>query len=221
MPLAIMAIFILLALWNLSKNNIKKAKYCLIFAFVWIALLSSSLISSLLLAPLESQYQKLEKIPANIDYILLLGGDKERRTWEGVRLYHQMSQVKIITSGYSRYGKVPEASKISALLQQGGVKKEDILMQTKAKDTEEEAIAIKQRLGENPFILVTSAYHMPRAMMILKAKGLHPIPAPADFNDTSEDSIFSLFQGRQLRKTEKALHEYIGLLWVMLKEFKF
>lgn len=216
MPLTLVAILVILAVWLLHKNNTKRAKHYLLLALIWLFFISSAPISSLLLAPLENQYPPLVNIPPNIEYILLLGGDRERRTWEGARLYHQIPEVKIITSGYSRYNKVSEAEKIGRLLQQAGVKKEDILMQDQAKDTKEEALAIKERLGEKPFLLVTSAYHMPRTMKIFNDTGLHPIAAPADFNDRDDDSIGSFFQGKQLRKTEKALHEYLGWLWVKI-----
>lgn len=217
MPLTLLAVLIALAVWSLHTNKVKRAKRYLLLALIWLFFITSAPLSSLLLDPLERQYQPLMKIPPNIEYILLLGGDKERRTWEGVRLYHQIPEVKIITSGYSRYNTVSEAEKISRLLQQAGVKKDDILMQDQAKDTKEEALAIKKRLGTQPFLLVTSAYHMPRAMKIFTNIGLQPIAAPADFNDKDDDSINSFFQGKQLHKTEKALHEYIGWFWITVK----
>ncbi len=40
-----------------------------------------------------------------------------------------------------------------------------------AKDTEEEAAAVKQAIGDAPFLLVTSASHLPRAMIFFSRKG--------------------------------------------------
>jgi uncharacterized SAM-binding protein YcdF (DUF218 family) len=76
---------------------------------------------------------------------------------------------------------------------------------------------MKQRVGDQPFLLVTSAYHMPRAMMLFRKEGLRPIAAPGDFNDRGEDSIWALGTANQLEKTEKAWHEYIGLAWTYLR----
>ena len=45
-------------------------------------------------------------------------------------------------------------------------------------DTAQEARAIAALIGRAPFILVTSAYHMPRAMRLMLQAGLDPIPAP-------------------------------------------
>ncbi len=47
-------------------------------------------------------------------------------------------------------------------------------------DTEEEAAAVKQAIGDAPFLLVTSASHLPRAMIFFQQEGLNPLPAPAN-----------------------------------------
>lgn len=54
-------------------------------------------------------------------------------------------------------------------------------------------------------------------MKIFQKEGVNPIAAPVDFNNPDEDGINSIFQGKQLRKTEKAIHEYLGLLWFYIK----
>jgi uncharacterized SAM-binding protein YcdF (DUF218 family) len=217
MPLSIGIFLALLALLFLYKKNIKKAKKYLTFSILWIALISYAPFANLMLYPLEKIYPKLEKIPSNIEYILLLGGDKEKRAWEALRLYHKIPNVTIITSGYALHDKISEADKTAKLLIESGVKKEDILRQTEVKDTQEEAIEMKKRVGEKAFILITSAYHMPRAMTFFQQEGLNPIPAPADFNNPKEDGIFGIFQAKQLKKTERAWHEYLGLLWLNIK----
>ena len=217
MPLTIVFLLGLMVFWHLHKNNIKKAKRYLMFTLVWVGLITSAPFASNLLAPLESQYSRLDKVPDNIEYLLLLGGDKEKRTWEAIRLSQQIPNLKIITSGYSMYDTVSEAQKTAALLEESGIKKENILMQGEATDTKGEAAAIKKCIGTAPFLLVTSAYHMPRSMKIFQQAGVNPIAAPADFNNPDEDGWSIIFRGDQLRKTEKALHEYLGLLWFYIK----
>ncbi|MDD2450670.1 MAG: ElyC/SanA/YdcF family protein [Sulfurovum sp.] len=215
MPLGMMMLFT--ALWLLHRGKSRRAKQFFMGAIVWFGVVTHAQISSLLLLPLESQYEKIEKIPAEIEYILLLGGDKERRAWEAIRLYRKIEGAKIVTSGYSMHDRLSDAYKASKLLIEAGVRPEDIMMQEDVKDTKEEAAKMKERVGDRPFLLVTSAYHMPRSMILFQQEGLSPIPAPADFNDRGEDSIWSLFRARHLEKTERAVHEYIGLLWVYLR----
>ncbi|MBU1668748.1 hypothetical protein KKC13_10040 [bacterium] len=66
MPLTIGMVLALLGLWFLHKEKIKKAKHFLLMSFIWIALVTYAPVANLLLAPLENQYAKLEKIPNNI-----------------------------------------------------------------------------------------------------------------------------------------------------------
>lgn len=214
MPLTIAVILGIIALWFLYNGHAKKAKRALIIMLVWIALITSAPIANSLIAPLEKQYSRLENIPEGVKHILLLGGDKERRAWEAIRLYHKIPNAMIITSGYSMYDDESNAIKTARLLQEAGIEKESIILQEEAKDTKEEAQAIKKRIGHSPFLLVTSAYHMPRSMQTFQRAGVHPIAAPADFNRPEEDGINSIFRSDHLEKTEQAFHEYLGLLWM-------
>ncbi len=218
MPLPVAFILLSIVLWFLFRENVKKAKRYLFISMVWVLVTTSAYTANHLLAPLERQYHRLEKVPTDVQYILLLGGEKKKRAWEAIRLYHQNPNLKIITSGYSIYGKVSNAEITATLLEEAGVKKENILMQTETKDTKEEAWAMKARLGTAPFILVTSAYHMPRSMKLFEQEGLSPIPAPTDFFYEDREIRISTLNGKQLRKTETALHEYLGLLWMYLRD---
>ena len=212
MPLSIAIILASVALLFLYLNKPKKAKRYIIYSVVWTLLISSSFVGNLMLKPLESSYPRLEKIPKDIEYILLLGGDRKKRAWEALRLYHKIPNVKVITSGYSLHDTLSDAQKTLKLLVESGIPKERLLMQDMAKTTYEEAIEMKKRVGEKPFILITAAYHMPRAMALFKKAGLNPVAAPADFNRPEEYGLFSTLQGVHLQHTEHAWHEYLGLV---------
>jgi uncharacterized SAM-binding protein YcdF (DUF218 family) len=212
MPWSIGIILVLIALYLLYKNNNKKAKKYLSFSILWMLLISWAPFANLTLKPLENSYPRLENIPNNIEYILLLGGDRDKRTWEALRLYHKIPNVKIITSGYSLHDSLSDAQKTAMKLIESGIPKKNILMQDMAKTTFEEAQHMKKRVGAKPFILVTAAYHMPRSMKLFKKAGLNPIAAPTDFNRPEESGIFSILQSTQLEKTEHAWHEYLGMI---------
>ena len=212
MPLSLGVIAIVIALLLLRFNRDKAGKKLLKISIFWLVLISWAPFSNLMLKPLESAYPKLEKIPNNIEYILLLGGDRDKRAWEALRLYYKIPNVKIITSGYSLHDKISDANKTAQLLIDSGIPSNKILMQEEAKTTFEEALWMKKRVGEKPFILITAAYHIPRAYRLFKKAGLNPIPAPADFNHPKEYGFFSMLQSVHLRNTEHAWHEYLGLL---------
>jgi len=182
---------------------------------------SSSFFANALIDSLEKRYKRVEHISSDIEYILLLGGDREQRGWEVLRLYRLLPHAKIITSGYTVRGKVPDAQKSKRLLVEAGVKSEDIVMQPNVKNTIEEAQAIKKRLGNKPFYLVTSAYHMPRAMKIFKSFGLNAMAAPTDFNDPNDSEVIRILNAQELLKTQKSFHEYLGLLSLYILKFTY
>ena len=212
MPFSIGVIISIIALIFLYFDKVKQAKRYLTLSIVWMLLMSWAPLSNLFLKPLESTHIKLETIPKGIEYILLLGGDREKRAWEALRLYNKIPHVKIITSGYSLYDNLTDANKTAQLLIDSGIPSNKILMQEEAKTTFEEALWMKKRVGDKPFILVTSAYHMPRAYALFKKVGLNPIASPTDFSHPEETSMLSMLKSNHLLDNEHAWHEYLGLL---------
>ncbi|OUR71348.1 hypothetical protein A9Q76_05765, partial [Arcobacter sp. 31_11_sub10_T18] len=180
MPLSIGLILFIVGLIYLYTSNYKKAKIYLSISFLWIFMVSYAPFSNAMLFPLESSHPKVEQ-NVSAKYILLLGGDFKGRSHEAVRLYHQMKDAKIITSGYPGSKTIPEALRSAKKLIELGIPKADILMQSKPRDTEEEAMNIRNIVGAEQFILITAAYHMPRALKLFKKHGLNPIVAPTNF----------------------------------------
>jgi uncharacterized SAM-binding protein YcdF (DUF218 family) len=216
MPLSIALLILVVGLIFLDNNNIRKAKIFITTSFITLFIIAYQPFSNMLIKPLETSYPKLQKIPEGVSHILLLGGDVNNRGWEVLRLYNQIEYATIITSGYEGNKKIPEAIKTAHILQEIGIPSEDIIVHSKPKDTKEEAIKIKELLGDKPFILVTSAYHMPRAMALFQEEGLNPIPAPANIKERN-NRYTSIPQAKNIQNTEIALHEYIGLLWALIK----
>ena len=72
----------------------------------------------------------------------------------------------------------------------------------------------------NKIILVTSAFHMPRAQRLFENEGLEVVPYPVDFKSLTADSITFmdyLPHSRSLAKTELSLWEFMGRLYYWLK----
>ncbi len=218
MPLSIGLLLFILGLIYLYTSNYKKAKIYLSISFLWIFMVSYAPFSNVMLSPLESSHPKVEQ-NVSAKYILLLGGDFKGRSHEAVRLYHHIKGSKIITSGYPGNKAISEALRNAKKLIELGIPKKDILMQNQPRNTEEEAMNIRQIVGNNQFILITSAYHMPRAVKLFKKYGLNPIVAPTNF--LVEKSKLTTFpNGRELHKTEIAFHEYLGMAWNQIKLYK-
>jgi uncharacterized SAM-binding protein YcdF (DUF218 family) len=238
MPLPLGVAFIILALLFLYSNKLQKAKLTLMVSIVWFFLFSYSPFVNMILHNIESTYPTLHQAPKEMKYIYVLGGGHSTdetqpitsqvneasvvRLSEGIRLYRQLHEhAKIIVSGYSGlYDPTPHAAMQKKLAIALGVKKEDILLCPNPRDTQEEAIAAKKLLGDEPFILVTSASHMPRAMNFFAQEGLTPIPAPTDHLGSLQYLDYAdFFSSDTLVKSRIVFHEVLGLLWQKIKGF--
>ena len=76
----------------------------------------------------------------------------------------------------------------------------------------------EELLKNEPFILVTSASHMTRALNFFKQEGLHPIPAPTNHLANGKYLNYTdFFSATALKKSHIIWHEYLGLIWQKLK----
>ena len=199
-------------------------------------LASTSLIGNALLAPLERQYPVLEPAQATgVRDIVVLGSGYEpydhipatgaldsdglARIVEGVRLARARPGARLVVSGGAPPGHTPSALGYAEMALELGVDPSALTVRDRALDTEQEARDIAALLGQSPFILVTSAYHMPRAMRLLRRAGANPVPAPTGqgYHGRQGERFGLIPTSRGLRKTEAALHEYLGLAAVCLR----
>jgi uncharacterized SAM-binding protein YcdF (DUF218 family) len=211
--------------------------YLLIGALAWLLLASTPPLPRFLLRSLEWKYEPLLTPPVDTTrqtHILVLGGGHVsddrlpatdqlsepalKRLIEGIRLHRQLPGSKLILSGYARKG-IPQShaevmAEAAGLL---GVASEDMAVITTPWNTMFEAIDYHKEYGDHqPLILVTSAIHMPRAMMHFQQAGLSPIPAPTNYSikeDDLPDGIKILPSSSNLTKMNKAIHEYVGMFW--------
>ena len=88
-----------------------------------------------------------------------------------------------------------------------------------SKNTFENAKYSKKILVENSIskvLLVTHAYHMPRAMWCFEDVGLKPVPAPTVFykRNTSVAELNDYIPNAgALKQTKLAVHEMLGAFW--------
>ncbi|PHO12409.1 hypothetical protein CPG38_08110 [Malaciobacter marinus] len=233
MPLSLGLILFLIALVFLYKKSYFKSKVFFIFSFFWIVLLSYEPISNRLLYPLEHSYKALKTIPKDIKYIVVLGNGHTtneslsitsqlnttslNRFLEAYRIYKNTSNSKLIFSGYEGKDATSHAFMQEKLALSLKVNSEDIITLPKPKDTNEEALAVKKLLKNKKFILVTSASHMKRAMLIFHKHGLLPIPAVTNHLAKNKGYFLSRPKAYNLYKSELAFHEYLGILWEKFK----
>ena len=85
-------------------------------------------------------------------------------------------------------------------------------------NTRKEAETYVKNFGtKNRLILVTSAIHMPRAVMNFQKAGVNPIAAPADFiikYGSHKNPWRWLPYSENIGMMEAAIHENTGILWI-------
>ena len=197
LPVPIGLFLLFLALFFLLTNSYKKAKIVLIIAFLWFVLLSFQPISNAIINPLENSHKALLDIP-NVEYVLVLGSGHitnenlsitsqlssvaSVRINEGVRIFKALEKkdenTKIVFSGYKSFDKNYHSFMASRLAISLGVNQDKIIELKKPVDTRQEAREMKKIVGNKAFILVTSASHMKRSILLFKKLGLTPISAP-------------------------------------------
>jgi len=186
--------------------------------------------------PFEHRYLPVRDSNMSIEYIVVLGGggiedkllppNSQLDTWtlarvvESVRLKKMFPQAKLIYSGGKLFFKeISNAEMMKKAALSLGVPEQDILIQTKGKNTREEAQVLSLKLKLKKFILVTSASHMPRAMRMFKHYGLQPIPSPCAYLSKRTNNyfwweFFPSYAG--LEKSETLFYEFLGLWWFHL-----
>lgn len=202
---------------------------CLIGIFMW--LLSLSPVSDMMLRGLESDF----KIPKNLhgDVIMLLGGgvsdkapdltgvgapsgDMLERTVTAVRIQKRLNVPIIVTGGVVFKGKAAEAPIVKRFLVDLGVPSERVIIEDKARDTIENAKYSKEICEKNGYknpILVTSAYHMKRAVLSFKKVDMDVLPFPAGFRTWKNKRYgWESYLPGSFGDVNTAIHEYLGLL---------
>jgi len=142
------------------------------------------------------------------------------RVMEGIRLWKAVPSAMLVLSGGSYPGGQSSAEAMAVLPEQCGVPRKSLMLETRAKDTAEEARLFTEIVGNKPFALVTSAVHMPRSLALFRSLGADPIACPCDFQAKRLPAWYTWFlpYAEGLQRSHAALHEYYGKLWLVIRK---
>jgi uncharacterized SAM-binding protein YcdF (DUF218 family) len=244
-PCSVLLILVVagLVLLHFTKKH-RAGKILLLVGVVGWFLSTAGLMANALVRPLESAYPPLlptASLPLTTlsdgssvpNWIVVLGGGNSEdpslaplqrlaegsvaRLTEALRLKRLFPDAKLLLSGGKEHSRLLADAALSL-----GIPQNQVVRLPSVRDTADEAQAVRALLGPERIVLVTSATHMPRAMALFHKEGLNPVPAPTDFNGGRRP--WSLLQLLDLipnanagMLTEKALHEYLGLVWAKLR----
>lgn len=214
----------------------KTGKTAITLGWLLILLLSLQPVADGLLKPIEDKYPTWRG-EQHVEYIVVLGGGY---TWnpawapssnlinnslprlnEGIRLWQANPGSKMIFTGARALTNPVSTGEAGARVAESlGVPRSEIIVLDTPKDTEEEAAAVKAAIGDAPFLLVTSASHLPRAMIFFQHAGLNPLPAPA--NQLAIESPLNPWEKAipspvWLMHSDRVGYETLGRVWQWLK----
>ena len=242
---AFVAIFAIGALLSWRKRTARAGRILVTIGAAFLFVLSNKWVSAHLTRPLETRYPAIPDftrttVPPKLaacKFVVVLGAGNgwspgvasldvlsvsaRARITEAVRLLQALPNARLLVSGpsdeqgYATHATVLERTAISL-----GVDPARIDRIEHARDTEDEANAVKRRVGNAQVALVTSAWHMPRAAGLFFGAGVKALPCPTDYT-TQDDGRFHwkdlLWDVESLERSGLAIREHVGYVWVTMR----
>ncbi len=222
-----------LVLWIWKKN--RRPALVLLGVTLLLYLSMTNLVSDTLIGSLEHKYAQPDIATVRGDVIVVLGGgatsgtpdlDGEgnllgsaaNRLLTAMRLYRQTGLPILFSGGQVYADSGNEADIAKRQLLSLGVPEQDILIDNQSLNTKQNAVntaEIMQANGLSRPVLVTSGFHMWRAMLQFEHAGLTPLAYPTDYIASRPMALYlSKFvpSPGAVSTTGLALKEYLGIL---------
>ena len=221
------------AVVSLSRHS-RAAKAATILSLLVVIAAAATPLGLWLVRPLEDRFPPPPARMPPPDGIILLGGalngptstargepvfDEGERVVEAVLLAKRYPNARIIFTGGS--GSLftqasTEAAEAKKLMVELGVDPARIALEDKSRNTEENAILTAALIHPKPterWLLVTSAFHMPRSIGVFEKAGFDAIAYPVAYRTRGpgRDLPWDLGPANNLRVFETAMREWIGL----------
>lgn len=201
-----------------------------------LALCAWSPLGRLLLYPLEQRFPPWDAAKGAPDGIIVLGGpiDADLSVSHGVpvvsaagdriiaaaALAHRYPNARVLYSGGSANllsNDAKEADYAAELFESLGVSKTRLLMERRSRNTHENAEFSKAIVAPKDgecWLLVTSAFHMPRSVGLFRKAGFDVEPYPVDWRVGGRDDLFAFSNvaADGLVRTDLAVREWMGLI---------
>jgi uncharacterized SAM-binding protein YcdF (DUF218 family) len=192
-------------------------------------------LGAILLTPLEDRYTRPDPAPERVDGIVMLGGGFEGginlarggyelnsagdRYVETAILARRYPEARVVVTGGTGTLVLEgegDGDTAPRLLEALGVARERMILENESRDTFENAVFTRRLVAPEPgetWLLVTSAFHMPRSMALFRRADFAVVAWPVDYRTSGREGV-GLFTDNpidSLQGTTIALREWIGL----------
>jgi len=216
---------------------VRIARVLIVFSIVGMAVVAFTPVSLLIALPLEERFQPPDPVPARVDGIIVLGGsvntnisaynnrlsltDSGERIADTAGLASRFPDARIVYTGGSSafFNKtVTEAEIGERYLLSFGISKDRLIIEDKAQNTWQNATlskALAKPVEGETWLLVTSAFHMPRSVGIFRKVGWPGIvPWPVDYRvgGVPDTKRFRSNAGLSIRLLDTVVKEWVGLV---------
>lgn len=249
-PVGIMVVLLAVGvLFSFSRRHYNAGRRLLLIGVSLYLIFLFTPLSEILILNLESLYSplaapspgiKIDRIVILSDYgeehasypvTGTLSRETVNRLVEGIRLYRLLPGSKLISSGgVMRGGDRPVGALMADFLVKMGIPPADLIVEGSAMNTLQNLANSKAIVGTKPFVLVTTASHMRRAVAVARKLDMQPVPAPASFwtlqhyptSGSVAEWAATLLRHcthpshERLMQLQTAYHEYVGYLWYRL-----
>ena len=235
-PLNFSILLLLLAVVPVMFGWRRMAACLVVVSLLVLGLSAWSSLGTNLLSSLEERFARPDPAPAKVDGVVVLGGGLEGtinlvrggyelnssgdRFVEAAALAHRYPEAKILVSGGSGALMLTgeaDADTALRLLTALGVDPARLILENRSRNTEENAQFSKEIAKPQPgevWLLVTSAFHMPRSVGLFRNVDFPVVPWPVDYRTAGGEGV-GLFVDNaldSLQKTSLGIREWIGLV---------
>jgi uncharacterized SAM-binding protein YcdF (DUF218 family) len=228
----------ILGLLLLPTRLARAGRWLAFVSLVALAILGLSPIGNMLIIPLENRFPPWDAARGAPHGIIVLGGAIDGADpGDDVMLNEAAERLAVVPDLARRYPNArivfsggngalvddgsAEAKFAARLLESLGVARGRITLEDHSRNTVENAVFSKAIVQPKPgerWLLVTSAFHMPRAIGVFRTVGFPVEPYPVDWRTRGAQDAVQPFGtiSKGLQQTDTAVHEWVGLLvyWV-------
>ncbi|MBE0658986.1 MAG: YdcF family protein [Bryobacteraceae bacterium] len=226
-----------LAFWLCCYGAWKRKRWPVAAGLALVAIAGCPVVADGLLWTLEANYQGPWTPDRGYEAVLVLGGymedyqgeDREpqwaahgERLEAGIRLVKQGRAGMLVLSAGDDRKELSQGERARRVAVARGVAEEKILVTGPVLNTEDEAramAAIARARGWTRLGLVTSAFHMRRAMLQFSSHGIGPVALATDFNQARQGRLAQdlVPNAEGLMWSERALREWMGIGYYTLR----